>query len=238
MSEAVAGGPGFESPPRMRLGLAGSMLLHVGIVSLLIFAHSGPQSMQAPMIHMVMIAAPEGPAQTGVVDAPKPDVAVPKTKKPVAPPKPTAPTPVVKKTSVPVQIPPTPAPPTAVPAKAAPAAGGGSGGHGTDVTNINLSGVAFPDQAYLNNIVNAIGSRFSIKAGTLTATVTFRIRRDGTINADSMRIIKSGGYSFDNQALSAVESAANQKAFGPLPAGFTGDGLFVTFIFDGKLGKQ
>ena len=43
---------------------------------------------------------------------------------------------------------------------------------------------------------------------------------------------RSGDYSFDLDAQGAVESAGNNRAFGPLPNGFSDDVLPVIFSFD------
>jgi len=67
---------------------------------------------------------------------------------------------------------------------------------------------------------------------TLTADVAFMIRRDGTVDPNTIRLVKgSGNYAFDQQALGAVEAAGNARRFGPLPAGFREDILPVVFRF-------
>jgi hypothetical protein len=62
----------------------------------------------------------------------------------------------------------------------------------------------------------------------------FMIRRDGSVG--NIEIINtSHNYSFDQRAKGAVEAAANAKAFGPLPPGFTEDILPVRFRFSPSL---
>jgi protein TonB len=117
------------------------------------------------------------------------------------------------------------------------AAGGETGGRGTDVATVLTEGIEFPFPGYLENIVRQIALRFKPSArGALRAEVAFLIRRDGSVPAESIRLVtRSGVYSFDLEAQGAVEAAANQRAFGALPAGFADDVLPVTFRFDPKL---
>jgi protein TonB len=117
------------------------------------------------------------------------------------------------------------------------AAGGETGGRGTDVATVLTEGIEFPFPGYLENIVRQIALRFKPSArGALRAEVAFLIRRDGSVPAESIRLVtRSGVYSFDLEAQGAVEAAANQRAFGALPAGFADDVLSVTFRFDPKL---
>ena len=61
----------------------------------------------------------------------------------------------------------------------------------------------------------------------------FTIRRDGSVAPESIRLVSpSAVYSFNQDAIAAVEAAANRNAFGPLPPGFREDILPVRFTFD------
>ena len=117
------------------------------------------------------------------------------------------------------------------------AGGGEAGGRGTDVVTVSTGGIDFPYPGYLENIVRQIATRFKPPSrGALRAEVVFFISRDGSVPSSSIRLVtRSGVYSFDVEAQGAVESAANARAFGPLPTGFTEDVLPVTFRFDPRL---
>ena len=101
------------------------------------------------------------------------------------------------------------------------------------MANVKADGIAFPYPVYLQNIVRQIALNFRPSArGALAAEVAFMIRRDGTIAG--VRITRrSSVYSFDQDALAAVELAS--RAFGPLPQGFSDDVLPVIFSFDPRL---
>jgi protein TonB len=147
-----------------------------------------------------------------------------------ATPKPTPP-----KVATPTQPAKTPEQPT--PTAQAPTAGGGpTGGKGADVAAVDTPGIDFPYPGYTNNIVRQLILRFGQSSARLTAEVRFVIRRDGSVDPESIkRVPSSGDYSFDQRALAAVEAAANANAFGPLPPGFREDILPVTFRFSPSL---
>jgi protein TonB len=117
------------------------------------------------------------------------------------------------------------------------AGGGETGGRGTDVVTVNTSGIDFPYPGYLENIVRQIARQFkSSSQGALRAEVFFIINHDGSVPPSSIRLVtRSGVYSFDAEAQGAVEAAANAKSFGPLPSGFPGESLPVTFRFDPRI---
>jgi protein TonB len=80
--------------------------------------------------------------------------------------------------------------------------------------------------------MNEILRRWARPIGSagLTAEVSFTIGRDGSVT--SIRVIRSSrSYSFDLEAQGAVEQAAADNAFGPLPAGWQADILNVAFLF-------
>jgi protein TonB len=93
-------------------------------------------------------------------------------------------------------------------------------------------GKAFPFPEYLRNLVSQIYRRWNRPSNDspLKAEVGFVILRDGTVRDISM-LTSSRSFSFDQEALGAVEAAAVVKAFGPLPAGYGADYLQVTFTF-------
>jgi protein TonB len=117
-----------------------------------------------------------------------------------------------------------------------PRAGGGpTGGRGADVANVRTEGIEFPYPVYLQNVVRQIALQFRPDArGALRAEVAFLIRRDGSISGLKL-VTRSGNFSFDQDAMGAVEAAARSNAFGPLPQGFTDDVLPVIFSFDPQL---
>ena len=123
--------------------------------------------------------------------------------------------------------------PKAPPAPAPRAGGGPTGGRGADVANVRTEGIEFPFPVYLQNVVRQIALQFKPTPNSaLRAEVSFLIRRDGSISG--LRLVtRSGSFSFDQDAMGAVEAAS--RSFGPLPQGFTVDVLPVIFIFDPRL---
>jgi outer membrane biosynthesis protein TonB len=106
------------------------------------------------------------------------------------------------------------------------------------VQNVSTGGVDFPYPYYTNRIVNEILKRFQAQRIALTAEIRFVIRRDGSVDPESIKLqTPSGSYSFDTQAMGAVEAAANAKAFGALPSGYQDDILPITFRFSPSLVK-
>lgn len=227
----------------LRGPIAMSVVLHALVVAALVVVRTPERPPMAPMYKVSLVAAPPGPRQIGVVQP------VPETPAPVQPTP--APTPLSRETvdpermKAPAKKPPPRAPKTATPNVTAPAtkpatptpapvAGGGpTGGRGADVANVKTEGIDFPYPVYLNNVVRQIALQFKPSArGALTAEVAFMIRRDGSIAG--LRITKrSSVFSFDQDALAAVEVAS--RAFGPLPQGFSDDVLPVIFSFDPRL---
>ncbi len=104
---------------------------------------------------------------------------------------------------------------------------------GDDPTTLNMSGVNFPFPEYVNNIVAQIYRRWQRPAGnqSVRAEILFLVRRDGSIS--NLRFTRrSGNFAFDLEAQGAIEAAGASGAFGPLPEGFEGDILPVSFFFD------
>jgi outer membrane biosynthesis protein TonB len=215
------------------------VLLHGALIAVFLFAHASTPPSPPPPYMVHLLAAPAGERAVGVVQP-----APPKVTKPVAP------TPAPAK---PTAVKPRPAPPKAKPKSApkapseaapatkaseppappAPAGGGPTGGRGNDVANIDTPGIEFDYPFYINGIARAIITRFSAPPNSqLIAEVRFVIKRDGSVDPESIRIVTSSrNYSFDQRALGAVEAAANAHAFGPLPQTFREDILPVTFRF-------
>lgn len=243
-------------PPReftLRGAVAASAALHVLAGSLFFLVRGAPSVPMPPTYRVNLVAAPPGPRQIGEVQPtpkaePPPPVEKPASQK--APP-----APVARETPEPSRMKalnekkaltkksPKVATPNAVAAKAPasksapalPAGGGPTGGQGADVANVTVDGIAFPYPSYLENVVRQIAIRFDPPGGrSLTAVVAFLIRRDGTVSG--LRLTKrSGVYSFDTEAMGAVDAAATAHAFGPLPQGFSDDVLPVIFSFDPRL---
>jgi protein TonB len=225
--------------PHLTGGIVASVVLHGAIIAAVFFSRSS-QPLPAPtMIRVSMIAAPAAPTRSaGVVEAnlaPPPVEAIkPPEPKVTAAPKIATPKPKAK-ARAPKQATQTEAPKkTEVEApKDAPKAGGGeTGARGTDVATIDTPGIEFDYPFYTTNIVRQLMTYFGRFNGTLKAEVQFMIRRDGSVDPESIRLVTpSGSYAFDQRALGAVEAAANAKKFGPLPGGFREDILPVTFWF-------
>jgi TonB family protein len=71
----------------------------------------------------------------------------------------------------------------------------------------------FPE--YYNNIIRQINRCFRPPEGNWVTTLTFKIRRDGTVT-DLQFVQRSGNTAYDYVAMEAVE-CAGQGRFGPLP---------------------
>ena len=236
------------APPPPGGGLAGaaafvaSIAMHVAIIVAFLSLRPARPAATPPIYRVNIIAAAPGPAAAGVVTPAAQPVETPKA----APPRPKS------EEVVPVQ---TKVPPRRVPKLATPsvsekradrnapapvAAGGEEGGRGTDVANVRTEGIDFPFPGYLENIVRQIALRFKPPRGQqLKAEVMFLIKRDGTISGFRF-IQRSGSFTFDLEAQSAVEvagqaNARGQTPFGPLPTGFREDVLPVMFSFDPRL---
>ena len=106
---------------------------------------------------------------------------------------------------------------------------------GNDVATVSTEGVAFPFPEYLQNIVSQVLRRWQRpeQSTPLEAEVSFFVHRDGSVTGLQL-IHHSGNYSFDLEALGAVEEAGRRKVFGDLPAEWGSDVLFVRFYFSGK----
>jgi protein TonB len=227
----------------LRAPIVGSAVAHLAVVAAFLLARGTPAVPAPPTYRVSLIAAPPGPRQIGVVQPPA-AVPVPVAVTPPTPareipdPSRMKPAPTKAKPAKPVKAPKVATPiagAPAAPAKpaAAPVAGGGpQGGRGADVANVRVDGIEFPYPGYLQNVVRQIAVNFKPSRGGLTAVVAFMIRRDGSVTGIRLTT-RSGVYSFDTEAMGAVEAAA--RSFGPLPAGFSDDVLPVIFSFDPRL---
>jgi protein TonB len=226
--------------PRLSGGIVASVLLHGALVVGFFALRPPPPPPSPPLYRVRLIAAPAGPRAIGVVQEPQPAPATPapvppatKAKPPDHKPVPSKARPKPQTARVATPTPPVKAPEQPKENTPAPTAGGGpTGGKGADVANLDTPGIEFPYPGYTDNIVRQLILQFGQSSARLTAEVRFVIRRDGSVDPESIkRVTSSGNYSFDQRALAAVEAAANAKAFGPLPPGFREDILPVTFRF-------
>ncbi len=230
----------------LRVPIAASAAAHAIVVAAFLLARGAPSIPTPPMYRVSLIAAPPGPRQTGIVQPPESPAPAPATVAPApatparATPDPSRMPPLASRTKRPARTKPaktaTPvagAPRAPVNAPPAPLAGGGpQGGRGADVANVRVDGIDFPYPGYLQNVVRQIAVNFKPSRGGVTAVVAFLIRRDGSVTGIRLTT-RSGVYSFDTEAMGAVEAAA--RSFGALPAGFPDDVLPVIFSFDPRL---
>jgi protein TonB len=230
------------SAPRLGGGFVASVLFHGALVAAFLALRPPAAPPSPPLYRVQLFAAPPGARAVSVVREPQPTPVAPT---PVPPSTKAAPVPK----AVPTKARPKPAAKTATPTlptktaeppkptTPAPTAGGGpTGGKGADVATVDTPGIEFPYPGYTNNIVRQLILQFGQSSATYTAEVRFVIRRDGSVDPESIRLVTpSPNYSFNQRALGAVEAAANAKAFGPLPAGFREDILPVTFRFSPSL---
>lgn len=223
--------------PRLTGGIIASVVLHAGLIAAVFFSRSSKPMPAPTMIRVSMLAAAPAPTRSAgvVAETPAPPAPKPPEPKPVtAAPKVATPTPKAK-AAPPKRATQTEAPKkqeTQAAADAPKAAGGTTGNRGTDVATIDTPGIEFDYPFYTSNIVRQLMVYFGTFSGTLKAEVQFVIKRDGSVDAQSIRLVTpSGNYSFDQRALGAVEAAANARKFGALPGGFREDILPVTFWF-------
>lgn len=242
MTAAVRGEPGRA---RLRGPFGVSVLLHAALIAALIFMHPVAPKALPPMYRVNIVAAPPGPRAPGVVPI-RPTPAPPPAEKP--PPVPKRAEQIEKAMPAPTKIktakarpktPPATPTPSVTPAKPktppAQAGGGPEGGRGSDVATVHTEGVDFPFPSYLENIVRQIALRFHPPRNSSDqAEVMFLIRRDGTVS-DFRFLTRSGNFAFDLECQGAVDQAAQVKAFGPLPSGFSDDVLPVIFSFDPRV---
>ena len=210
----------------VRAGLAGTVLLHVGLALLGVLLVQAPPVFEGIVYQVELIAAPApSPARRVATEAVAP------------PPPPTAPVlerttraiPVTPPAPAPAQPRTEPAPRVANPVEPLP---GETPSTGTSIANVRIEGVVFEFPWYLEGIVEQVYRRWNRPpVGTpLRAEIAFTILRDGTVR-DIRMVESSRNFTFDLEARGAIEAAAQARAFGPLPPGFQGDALPVSFYF-------
>jgi len=222
----VSRGAALDDRAGSRAGVVGTVVLHAGLAAALLVATQGTPPTLGTVYQVRLVAAP-APTQarrvaTEAVAPPPPRTAPTQTRTTrTVPATPAAPPRAEPRTE--------PAPRVASPVEPLP---GETPGTGTSIVNVNIEGRLFPFPEYLNNIVEQVYRRWSRPAlGTpLRAEVAFTILRDGTVR-DIKLVQGSRNYAFDLDAVGAIENAALARAFGPLPGGFVGDALPVTFYF-------
>lgn len=102
---------------------------------------------------------------------------------------------------------------------------------GEDI-NVRMEGLQRDYPEYYNNIIRQIDRCFRWRGSSdLRVTVRFVINRDGTVS-DQDIVESSGSFSFDIDALGAIECAGSRNRLGPLPKDFRADRLDVVFKFD------
>lgn len=224
----------------LRLPAALSLGVHVILVAL-VAAAARPAGPTGEIYAVTLVAAPSGPRQTGIVNtapAPEPEKAAAPPKRAEVDPKLTAPvkkTEATKRSTSRATQTPDAKSSRFDPENARKAGGGETGGQGTDVANVRTAGKDFPFPSYLTNISNQIAMRFNPRQRQLlSADVQFIIQKDGTVVGIVVQN-GSGSYGFDMEAKGAVEAAARDGAFGPLPDGYSDEALTVIFTFNHKL---
>ncbi|HEY4100266.1 MAG TPA: TonB C-terminal domain-containing protein [Gemmatimonadales bacterium] len=219
-------------PASVRAGVTGTVLAHGGLIALMLFTAHHAVEHHELVYEVNLVAAP-------------PPATVVKNVAPIE--TPTAPddvAPTVKPKHVdkapPKKVPPPP-PPNAkhvevtpkVTSPVAPAQGEKpSTGH--DAVTLQQPGIPFPFPEYLTKIVNEIYARWdhTLFRPGFDAQIAFVILKDGSVNSNSIEVVKSSGnYSFDLNARRAIEAAGNLRAFGPLPSGFNSASLPIVFDF-------
>jgi TonB family protein len=176
---------------------------------------SPPPSVQGepePVVTTTPVVTPPPPAPT----TPPPE---PPRPQPEPPPRTQAPTPA------PPERRPDPPPARGPDPQPAPVAG--------ENINVVRDGREFQYPEYLNNIIIQLTRYFRPPEGqtNLEAEVVFYISRDGSVGG--VQIARtSGSFAFNAQAMQAVEQAGRARAFGPLPADWQRDRLYISYTFE------
>jgi len=232
--------------PRIGGGFAASVLFHGALVAAFFLLRAGTPPPAPPLYRVQLYAAPAGERAIGAVqEQPVAKPPEPKVEKPKPAPKPVVtkpvPKPVAKSVPATKQVTPTPPTKAATPPKEEappPVAGGGeTGGKGADVANVETGGLDFPYPWYVQNIIRRLILAWGQGAPRYDATVRFTIKRDGTVDPESIQLVVHNNYQNDRRALGAVEQVAEAKLFGTLPPGFREDILPVTVRFTPSMFK-
>jgi outer membrane biosynthesis protein TonB len=167
-----------------------------------------------PVVTTTPVVTPPPPEPEPVTPPPEPQPPPPPT-----PPRTQAPTPTPPERR--------PDPPPARGPDPVPATVGGEN------LRIEQDGRDFQYPEYLENIMRVLTRYFRPPAGqeNLEAEVVFYINRDGS--AGGIRVqTTSGSFQFNAQAMQAVEQAGRARAFGPLPADWQRDRLYISYTFE------
>jgi TonB family protein len=212
-----------------RIGLIGSGAVHLlMLLGLFLVARSANEP--APLVYAVnLVAAPApGPTPRRAAEAALPA----RVEEPEAPPvkqqpreTPRQPEPEPAKAPVRDEKPvPTRSETTPLPGQAP--------STGTDELTFRQEGLRFPYPDYLERIVTEIRRRWSNPSGNsrLEAVVAFTIQRDGSVT-DISFVKRSNNLLFNAEARGAIERAGQDRAFGPLPSGWSGESLPIAFSF-------
>lgn len=218
-------------PGANRAGMVGSAVVHLALLAGLLLVARGA-SAPPPLVYEVnLVAAPApGPTPRRAAEAALParrDEEVAPPEKPRPKPKPAEQPPKPKS-----DAPERPDPQLQTRSDVTPLPGE-TPSTGTDQLTFRQEGLRFPYPDYLKNIVTQVRKRWVNPAGKglrLRTEVAFTIQRDGTVTDISVSR-RSGNFTFDTEAIGAVERAGKDGAFGPLPDGFNGLSLPIAFAF-------
>ena len=213
-----------------RAGLIGTAVAHgmLLVTTIVVAGRAAPPPTVVYAVDLVAAPAP-GPAPRRAVEEAPPtrqtETAPPPEAEPVAEPAATPPPPP------PERQPPTDEKPLPTRSDVEPLPGE-TPSTGQDQINFQQEGIRFPYEDYLEKVVTEIRRRWTNPVGPsrLRVDIAFTIQRDGTVT--DIHVLRSSGvFTFDLEAQGAVERAAAAKAFGPLPAGYNGASLPISFWF-------
>jgi outer membrane biosynthesis protein TonB len=197
--------------------------LHVAVLAFAAFATTAPELPAMPQTVRVKLVA-AAPEDAPVRQDPTPPEVAEEEHRPPPPdptpdPQPQTETPTVE-AEVPVEREPEPEPARAEEV-------------GEEAVNVQIEGANTQFPEYFQNIIRQVQRYWRPPAGArdLRAEISFVIHRDGSVDGIEW-VRKSGSAVFDLQARGAIETAARQVAFGPLPNLYPADAMRVSFYFD------
>lgn len=216
--------------------VVGSMTVHVVLLAFIFVGAKSLDIPPPPQVYRVQLVAAPRAAPVREVPVPERSQAEPELKRtvrqvetrpvPVETPRkePPPPEPEEEKEPVEEKRETAPAEPPAAPPEQAT--------RGVDVP-VRLEGAPFPYPVYLENIIIQIKRHWRPPSGArqFRAELAFTIMPDGSVE-DVAWVRRSGNPGFDLEARGAIEAAGRRRAFGPLPDGYPGDQLRVSFFFD------
>ncbi len=233
--------PERRSDPH-RVGMIGTAVVHLGMLVAAVMLAQRVPAAQPAVYEVKLVAAPAaGPAPrraaTEAIPESRPDPA------PAVPKETVSRTPVADRpTPVPAPPPPAPAPSSSPSTRNDPALPtksdntplpGERPSTGQDILNFTQEGMKFEYPEYTRNVIQRILERWVNPVGNnvrLQTDILFTIQRDGSVTGISIGR-RSGSTAFDMAAHSAVTRAAADRVFGPLPSGFSGESLPISFYF-------